>query len=134
MTTVTAKLNKSPMIKPMANGGNMYVFTLGKQEYNFRTKQKEWVNYSVALFGKDSQKAFYDTAIVQGSIVSISCSGIIPQIWGDNNDKVTLDMIEPKLVYVNQGATEYGQQASSNITKQAPPPGFDDFDDDDIPF
>jgi len=113
--TVTGKLNKSANKRDTTNG-SMFMVNIGKQEYNRQTKEKEWVNYSAALFAKDGQAAFYDKALIQGCIVTVSGIGVLPRIWGDN--KIALDVIDAKLEFAAQSGERSPpqQQAPQHAT------------------
>jgi hypothetical protein len=128
--TVTGKLNKSAN-KRDTNNGSMFMVNIGKQEYNRLTKEKEWVNYSAALFAKDGQAAFYDKALIQGCIVTVSGTGVLPRIWGDN--KISLDLIDAKLEFAAQSGERAPPQQAQQQAPQQQAGGFDDFNDD-IPF
>lgn len=138
MITVTAKLNNMPNTRPMDNGGMMYFIKLGKQEYNRKTQQKEWVNYSAAIFANDKQVNFYNSNLIQGAIVSVSGSGLLPSIWGDNNDKIDLSIQDSKVVYLNNPSQAPANPPSQQFQQAQPPQqaapsnNFDDLDD--IPF
>ena len=152
MISVTGKLNKSAN-KRQSQNGTVFLVNVGVQVYNRTSKEKEWVNYSAALFAKDSQAEFYDKALNQGAIVEIMGSGVLPRLWGDNNDKVSLDIQDARLGYVDYANSQpapsqqpqqqhlqqgYQNQPNPTYTQAAPAPqpapgGFDDFDDN-IPF
>lgn len=137
MITVTGKLNKSAVERQLDNGDSMFIVNIGKQEYNRQTKEKLWANYSAALYAKSTQADYYRNATSQGAIVSVSGSGVIPRIWGDNNDKVGLDIQDGKLVYSastsSVPANPPSQQMQQAPQQQPQQPQNHDFDDD-IPF
>jgi len=131
--TVTGKLNKSSQKKPVNGEGALFLVSIGKQEYNRQTKEKEWVNYSAALFAKGAQEAFYDKALMQGCIISVSGTGVLPKTWGEQNN-IQLDIIDAKLEYAGLPSQQApNQPAPIQQSPQPAPGGFDDFDDD-IPF
>ena len=133
--TVTGKLNKSANKRASDKGGAVFLVNIGKQEYNRATQQKEWVNYSAALYAKDAQEAFYDKALQQGAIVSVSGTGILPTVWGDNN-QIQLGIVDSKLEYVgfpSEKVTETYQQAPQQAPQQQAPVNNDPFFDDDLP-
>jgi len=131
--TVTGKLNKSSQKKPVNGEGALFLVSIGKQEYNRQTKEKEWVNYSAALFAKGAQEAFYDKALMQGCIISVSGTGVLPKTWGEQNN-IQLDIIDAKLEYAGLPSQQAPQQAPQQAAPQpAPANNYDDFSDD-IPF
>jgi len=114
MISITGKLNKTAKKHPSQNGV-VFLVNIGKQEYNRTTKEKEWVNYSAALFAKDRQAEFYDKALNQGAIIQVSGAGVLPRLWGDNNDKISLDIQDAKLGFV-----EYAPSNQVSVQAQAP--------------
>jgi len=134
-TTITGKLNKEPKFHASGEGA-VIAFSIGKKEYDRKTKAEVWANYSVGVFAKGNQLQYYTDRIKQGSIVTVAGSGIIPEQY---NDTVFLKLQNPRIDYIGQSAAPdpqqgYQQQAPQ---QQAPAPqpasSFDDFDDD-IPF
>jgi len=74
MHTVTGKLNKSAN-KFQAGEYTGFGVRLGVQYYDRKTKQKEWTNYSAALFASQPAKIkFYEDVLVEGAIISVSGS------------------------------------------------------------
>lgn len=136
--TVTGKLNKPAREFP-GNGGSMFAIDLGEQNYNRKTKAKEWTNYGAAVFAKDSQADYYRSALVEGAIISVTGSGlIIDSFTGDNGTRVRLNVQDAKIVYAfNPGGQQAQQQRPAQQQKpvQQPAPQSDaDAFDDDIPF
>ena len=74
--TITGKLNKSARRYDNQNGSTFFI-SVGEKNYNFKDKKDEWTNYEAALFAKDSQINFYESALIEGSIVSITGTGLI---------------------------------------------------------
>jgi hypothetical protein len=149
--TVTGKLNRAAH-----EHGNNFFVDIGKREFNYKTKEKEWVNYSAALYAKDNQLDFYRQNLVEGAVIEVSGTGLLIDTSFTGNDGI----IRPKLLIQNptlcnkwdSSAPQHNYQAPQQHTQQtAPPPnqtqgvhnaqqpvpqqnpGFDDFDDD-IPF
>ena len=147
--TVTGKLNKGARTKPLESGDMLFIISIGKQEYNRQAQEKVWVNYSAALYAKQSQVQFYTKATAQGSIVTVSGSGILPRLWGDANDRIDLTIMDPTLEYAGtagnvpqqqaqqpmqqpQAQPHYQQPQGQSNYQQPPAAGPDDFDG--IPF
>ena len=149
--SVTCKLNKAAKEMSSTNG-TLFLVGLGKREFNRQTKEKEWVNYNAALFANERQVNFYREVLIPGAVITVSGSGLLPKIWGTNNDQISLDIIDSNLEFSfegdsapqqlapqqqnqqqNQQQAQSYQGAQQGTSKQAQPSGFDDFSDD-IPF
>ena len=117
--TVTSKLNKDARQHPNASGVTFFV-SLGEQNYNFKTKAKEWTNYDAALFAKDGQIAFYQQVLVAGAIISVSGTGIIVVPNEEYGPK--LELQDAKLVgnWDGQQAAPQSQSAPMQQPQQAP--------------
>jgi len=137
--TITGKLNKAARRYDNQNGSTFFV-SVGEKNYNYKDKKDEWTNYEAALFAKDAQINFYESALIEGSIVSISGTGLI--IDDSNKDyKAKLVIQDAKLVYISYESGNQQQKPPSQPQQQkAPPykhtPNTDpDFDfSDDVPF
>lgn len=117
--TVTSKLNKDARQHPM-NDGMIFFVSLGEQNYNRKTKAKEWTNYDAALFASGGQVGFYQQVLVAGAIISVSGTGIIlaKQDGQDANGvpyKDKLEIQDAKLV-----GNWDGQAAPQQQAQQAP--------------
>lgn len=152
-TTVTGKLNKAAREKVIDSGDSLFLVQIGKKEYDRQNSTDVWANYSAAVFAKQGKQTdYYRQVLAQGSIVSVSGSGILPTIWGDSMDRIDLKIIDPVLEYANnpsqvpanapsQQVTQQPapvqqapvQQAPQAVQQQSAPATFDDFNDD-IPF
>ena len=135
-TTITGKINKEPKFYPLDSGGAVISFSLGKKEYDRKAKTDVWANYSIGVFAKDKQLEFYTNKIKEGSIVSVSGSGIIPEAY---QDTIFLKLQNPRIDYVNSDLcmnTMAAPQPSYQQPQQAQPQniGMDDFENDGIPF
>jgi single-strand DNA-binding protein len=96
--TVTGKLNKAGNERATNSGDAMFLVSIGKKERDRQAKDDVWVNYQAALFAKQGPQAdFYRKALQQGAIISVSGTGLLPRIWGDNNDQVSLSIQDSKL-------------------------------------
>ena len=115
--TVTSKLNKDARQHPNASGVTFFV-SLGEQNYNFKTKAKEWTNYDAALFAKDGQIAFYQQVLVAGAIISVSGTGII-MVKQDGYDP-KLELQDAKLVG-NWDCQQVAPQAQAAPMQQPQP-------------
>ena len=118
--SVTGKLNKTAQKIQVGNGVGFGV-RLGVQAYNFKTKEKEWTNYSALLFANQNQEQFYESVLVEGAVIEVSGTGLIVETFdGQNGQVITLQIQEPKLGYTftgqqppqqNQNQGGYQQQA-----------------------
>ena len=132
--TVTGKLNKAARRYDNQNGSTFFV-SVGEKNYNYKDKKDEWTNYEAALFAKDAQINFYESALIEGSIISISGTGLI--IDDSNKDyKAKLVIQDAKLVYINYDNGSQQQKPSSQPQQQkAPQQNQPDINlDDDAPF
>ena len=110
--------------------------SLGARYYDRKTKQKEWSNYSAVVFAKGNQLAFYQQALVIGTIVELASNDL--KIDNYNPEYLTIQLIDAQLVNVFQGAPQQApQQQSQPKVNQPHQPQYTeppmDFDDD-IPF
>lgn len=145
--SVTGKLNEQAKEFPNQNG-TAFVVRIGVKEYDFKNKADVWANYSGFVFAKDKQADFYRNVLVEGAVVELSGSGLIPEVYGDQN-RVTLKVQNPRIGYVfspqnamtqaapqqqtaTQQASSPQQQPTQTPQQQQPPTGA--FDDSDIPF
>jgi hypothetical protein len=120
--TITCKLNKAARQHPNASGVTFFV-DLGEKNYNFKTKENEWTNYSAALFAKDGQIQFYADALVEGAIIEVSGTGIIIEMPDDPQYKPRLQIQDAKLGFVHSGHSAQGgyQQPSQAAPQQQAP-------------
>jgi len=157
--TVTGKLNKSAN-QFQAGESVGFGIRIGVKYYDRSTKQDAWTNYSATVFAKNpNQIAFYQSALVEGSIVSVSGESLAVETYdGPNGQVITLSMNNSRIEFIHnpvqQPAPQQGgyqqpapQQAPraqaphghpdnnrSQPPQQPPQPnGFTDFNED-IPF
>ena len=150
--SITCKLNKSARQFQNASGMTFFV-DLGEKNYNFKTKQNEFTNYSAALFAKDGQIQFYTDALVEGAVIEVSGTGIIVEMPDDPQYKPRLQIQDAKLGFVHSGqqaqpAQQAYQQPQQQPQAQQPPNRYQDqpqqgvsqqqpnqqFDNSNIPF
>lgn len=70
--TVTSKLNQNAKMHPLNSGDAMFFVSLSEKVYNRDTKQNEWTNYDAALYAKQGQIQYYQSALIEGSVVSVT--------------------------------------------------------------
>lgn len=114
--TIVGKLNQAAT-QFQAGDGTGFGVRVGVQYYDRETKQKEWTNYECVIFANQAaQIQFYQSALVEGSVVELSGESIkIKTFDGQNGQKITLELIGAKLGYVHTG-----QQPQQNNQGFAP--------------
>ena len=114
--TIVGKLNQAAT-QFQAGDGTGFGVRVGVQYYDRETKQKEWTNYECVIFANQAaQIQFYQSALVEGSVVELSGEAIkIKTFDGQNGQKITLELIGAKLGYVHTG-----QQPQQNNQGFAP--------------
>jgi len=121
--TVTAKLNQAAR-QHQGNAGTTFFVSLGEKNYNHKTKTNEWTNYDAALFAKDAQVAFYASALVEYSVISVTGTGII--LDASNPEyKPKLVIQDAKLTFVHspQGAqTQVAPQQQTPVQQRQQAP------------
>ena len=130
--TVTAKLNKAARKFDNQSGSTFFV-SLGEKNYDFKDKANKWTNYDAALFAKDGQISFYQGALVEGAIVTVSGSGII--VDDSNKDyppKLILQDAKLNFISDGQASAPSQRQQQAQQAPASPAPGDDGFDD--LPF
>ncbi len=118
--TITCKLNKAA--RQFQNAAGMTFFVdLGERNYNHKTKQNEYTNYSAALFAKDGQIQFYADSLVEGAIIEVSGTGIIIEMPDDPQYKPRLQIQDAKLGFVHSGQpAQQSYQQPQQAPQQAP--------------
>ena len=116
-TTITGKLNKAAS-QFQAGESTGFGIRLGVKYRDPKTKQDEWTNYSAVIFAKaPGQIQFYQNALVEGSIVEVTCEQLkIDSYDGNNGPMLSIDMLNARLGYVYSGQQPQQQQ----VPKQAP--------------
>ena len=144
--SITCKLNKDA--RQFQNQSGMTFFVeLGEKNFNFKTKQNEWTNYSAALFAKDGQIQFYTDCLIEGAVIEVSATGIIIEMPDDPQYKPRLQLQDAKLGFVHTAQNAPQQQQQQRQQQQAPrqqqqgayqqqqqQPNYDNFEDENIPF
>jgi len=125
--TVTGKLNKSAN-QFQAGESTGFGLRLGVKFRNRETGEDEWTNYEAAVFAKSpNQIAFYQSALVEGAIVSLTCESLqIKQFQGQNGLSLSLSMNNANLEYVHnpQSQQGYQQQPQYQQPQQHAQPGY----------
>ncbi|EDR8962359.1 hypothetical protein EQ91_004434 [Salmonella enterica subsp. enterica] len=122
--SITVRLNKAA--REFKAGENIgFNIRAGVQYYDRQSKQKEWTNYSAAVFAKPGAQAdYYRNVLVEGGIVEITGENIKVDVYhGQNGQSITLELLNARIGFANSGNN---QQPSNNQPSQQ-------FDDS-IPF
>ena len=118
--SVTCKLNKNA--RQFQNAAGMTFFVdLGEKNFNHKTKQNEFTNYSAALFAKDGQIQFYNDVLIEGAVVEVSGTGVIIEMPDDPQYKPKLQIQDAKLGFVYSGQQSHQQPAPQQNHNQSPP-------------
>tara|TARA_R100000541_G_scaffold2314_2_gene8722 strand:+ start:984 stop:1436 length:453 start_codon:yes stop_codon:yes gene_type:complete len=125
-TTITGKLTKAAN-QFQAGESTGFGIRLGVKYRDPKTKQDEWTNYSAVIFAKaPGQIQFYQNALVEGSVVEVSCDQLkVDSFDGNNGPVLSIDMLNARLGYVYSqqqvNAPQYNQQQSQGgFHQQAP--------------
>lgn len=132
-TTITGKLNKAAT-QFQAGDSTGFGLRLGVKYYDRETKTDQYTNFEAAIFAKNpAQVDFYQSALVEGAIVEVTCDKIkIRQYQGQNGLSLSVEMLDAKLGYVmnpNQAPRQQAQQPQQpqqqpQRQRQAPPANY----------
>lgn len=118
-TTITGKLNRNAT-QFQAGESTGFGVGIGVQYYDRETKQKEFTNYEAVIFANQAaQIQFYQSALVEGSVIELSGESIkVKTFDGQNGQKITLELIGAKLGYVHTGQQPQQQQSYQQPAQQ----------------
>lgn len=136
--TVTSKLNQNAKMHPLQSGDAMFFVSLSEKVYNRDTQQNDWTNYDAALYAKQGQIQFYQSALIAGSVVSVTGKTakieLYPKNDGTQGAKIVLNDCSLDFVHSEgNGAPQqqaqphaapqqqWGQQAPQQNQQPAPP-------------
>ena len=111
------KITKEPRTF-QAGESTGFNLSLGSQYYDRKTKQKEWANYSAVIFAKGNQLAFYQSALVVGSIVELSADDL--KIDNYNPEYLTIELVDAKMCNVFSAPGQAMQQQAQPQQQQQP--------------
>lgn len=119
--TVTGKLNKTAN-QFQAGDSTGFGIRIGVKFYNRETKADEWTNYEAVVFAKAAgQINFYNSALIEGSVIEISGSGCQIKTFNGNNGPVnSISILDAKLGYVFTGEQPQQQVGYQQQSHQAP--------------
>ena len=120
-TTITGKLNKAAN-QFQAGESTGFGIRLGVKYRDPKTKQDEWTNYSAVIFAKaPGQVQFYQSALVEDSIVEVTCDQLkIDSFDGKNGPVLSIDMLNARLGYVYSQQQVNAPQMNNGGFQQAP--------------
>lgn len=144
---ITGQIRKAPFTKEGSNNNGrwkMYAVELSER-MKIRNQQGEdetvYSNYRATFFAKENVMQWYDEALQEGKVVSISSDTLhlSSRQGNDGTVYVTAEMIRPQLQFSQR---EPAQQQSQNQKRQQPQqqkqsqqqPHHQNQFDDDIPF
>jgi len=123
-TTITGKLNKAAN-QFQAGDSTGFGIRLGVKYRDPKTKQDDWCNYSAVIFAKSpGQVQFYQQALVEGSVIEVSCEQqSIESFQGTNGPMLSINMLNARLGYVHTGqqAPQQRQQQTQGYQNQPNP-------------
>lgn len=113
MHSITVRLNKAAR-EFQAGDSIGFNVRAGVQYYDRQKKQKEWTNYSAAVFAKPGPQAdYYRSVLVEGSIVEISGESIRVEVYdGQNGQTITLELQNARIGFAHSGASQGKSQQS----------------------
>jgi len=118
-TTVVLKLNKAAS---EFQAGESVGFGIrgGVQYYDHKTKQKEWTNYSAAVFVRNqAQIDFYRSALVEGAVVEVGGKTQKIEIFdGQNGPVYSIELQEAWLGAIHSPQNAQPQQAQYQPQQQ----------------
>ena len=141
MHVITGQIRRAPFTKEGANAnGSWKMFAVDLSErYKDKDGQSQYTNYRAALFAKESMLDWYNEALQEGKVVSVSAESLAVDVRDkDGKTYVTVNMNNPRLEFSQRGETtsqqkpqQQSQQAQQQQRQQ--PQQQQNFDDD-IPF
>ena len=119
--SVTGKLNKAANQFQIGEGKGFGV-RVGVQFFNRETKEKDWTNYEAVIYAKaGAQAEFYESVLVEGSVVEVSGSGCQIKIWESTNGPVhSIAILDAKIgfVFSNNAPAPQSSGQAPQPTKQ----------------
>lgn len=134
MHSITVRLNKAAR-EFQAGESIGFNIRAGVQYYDRQKKQKEWTNYSAAVFAKPGPLAdYYRSVLVEGSVVEIYGDTIKVDVYdGNNGQSITLELQNARIGFAQSGAAQGKPQQQNSGQHSSQQNSNQDFDDS-IPF
>jgi len=119
MHSITGKLNKDAQVF-QAGDSTGFSIRLGVKARNPKTKEDEWANYQAVIFAKSpGQIDFYQSALIEGSVIEVSCEALLIESFdGQNGTVLTLNMINARLGYVHSSGAKSPSQAPQSAPQK----------------
>lgn len=140
MHVITCQIRRAPFTKEGQNSnGNWKMFAVDLSErYKDKDGQNQYTNYRAVLFAKESMFDWYNEALQEGKVVSVSAESLAVDVRDkDGKTYVTINMNNPRLEFSQRGDAvsqpQQRQQQQQQQQSQQPPQQQNQFDDD-IPF
>ena len=114
----TFKITRAPRTF-QAGESTGFNLSLGSQYYDRKSKGKEWANYKAVLFAKGNQLGFYQSVLVEGGIIELSCDDL--KIDNYNPEYLAIELIDAKLTFAQSpgGAAPQHQQQQQQYSNQS---------------
>jgi len=134
MHIVHGELRKAPFIKQVGTQGNestMFIIELSEMIKDRQTGEKNYTNYSAAIFAKSqAQIDYYNTSLVEGNYVVVNCEKLKVKV-SDCKQYIKLEMDNARLegakyIESNKGGFQQApaQQQGGFNQQQASQGGF----------
>ena len=141
MHVITGKIRRAPFTKEGQNAnGNWKMFAVDLSErYKDKDGQTQYTNYRAVLFAKESMLDWYNEALQEGKVVSVSAETLSVDVRDkDGKTYVTVNMNNPRLEFSQRGDAvsqpQQRQQQPQQQQHQNRQPKQQQQFDDSIPF
>jgi hypothetical protein len=121
MHIVHGELRKAPYVKAgcgQDGQSTMFIIELSEMTKDYQTGEKNYTNYSAAIFAKSqAQIDYYNTSLVEGNYVVVNCEKLKVDVSESNGKQyIKLQMENAKL----EGAKYIEAPAQGGFQQQAP--------------
>ena len=141
MHVITGQIRRAPFTKEGQNAnGNWKMFAVDLSErYKDKDGQTQYTNYRAVLFAKESMLDWYNEALQEGKVVSVSAETLSVDVRDkDGKTYVTVNMNNPRLEFSQRGDAvsqpQQRQQQPQQQQHQNRQPKQQQQFDDSIPF
>jgi hypothetical protein len=131
MHVIPGELRKAPYVKAgMGQDGQttMFIIELSEMIKDRQTGEKNYTNYSAAIFAKSpAQIDYYNTSLVEGNYVVVNCEKLKVDVSESNGKQyIKLQMENARLegakyIEANQGGFQQAPQQQGGFNQQQPP-------------
>lgn len=141
MHVITGQIRRAPFTKEGQNAnGTWKMFAVDLSErHKDKDGQTQYSNYRAVLFAKESMLDWYNEALQEGKVVSVSAETLSVDVRDkDGKTYVTINMNNPRLEFSQRGDAgsqqqQKQQQQQQKQQQQSQPQQQQNFEDD-IPF